>query len=211
MFRDRQEAGKFLASYLLKRNFQRPIIFALPRGGVPVAREVAKAFNTKLNVVIARKIGSPQDREFGIGAVSEDGVPYFSSYAKNHLDLESKIVKEIIIEEMSELKRRITLYRGGHKLKNLTNRTVILIDDGLATGVSATAAGLFLRSLNPHLLILAVPVGVEMKHSHITKYFDEIICLEFPENFTSIGEHYENFEQIEDYEVLEILEESSKL
>lgn len=204
-FQSRQEAGQKLGEYLLKRNITNPFIFALPRGGIPVAHEVAHILHTSLDVVVARKIGAPDHPEYGIGAMSEDEAPLFNPDIAGYININDPIVQATIVSEQAELKRRIIHYRSGHKLPSMKNRTIILVDDGLATGVTAAAAGKFLRTLDPKEIILAVPVGPQEVSQIVKNQFDEILCLHRPENFRAVGLWYENFEQVEDKEVMNIL------
>lgn len=205
LFEDREDAGKKLAELLMDRNFENPIILALPRGGVPVAHEVARAFASSLDVVVTRKIGSPNDPEYGIGAISENEVPHFNTMTASFYEPNDPEVKEVVEIEKKELRRRIALYREGRSLPSMKNRTVILVDDGLATGVTAAAAGKFLRTFHPEELILAVPVGPRSISSMVQEQFDEIICLNSLEHFSSVGFWYYDFSQIEDSEVIRIL------
>lgn len=205
MFKDRQEAGQKLAYFLATRGYVDPVILALPRGGVPVAHEVAKFLNTSLDVVVSRKIGAPMDVEYGIGAMSEDEMPLFNPISARFFDIQSSQIQEIVEEEVQELRRRVSLYRSGRMLPAIKNRNVILIDDGLATGVTATAAGKFLRSQNPLSLTLAVPVGPQIIDTMLREQFDEIICLQRPPNFSSVSLWYREFPQVVDEEVMRTL------
>jgi putative phosphoribosyl transferase len=204
-FKDRIHAGRKLGERLLVRAFSEPVILALPRGGVPVAEEVARIHGAPLDVVIARKIGAPGHEEFGIGALSEDEVPHFNPGMSNYFNISGAEVRTIVKAETEELRRRIANYRGGRALPDLEGKTVILIDDGLATGVTAAAAGAFLRTLVPKELIFAAPVCPENIGPKVREQFDEIICLQSPRNFQAVGLWYENFSQVEDDEVMFIL------
>jgi len=205
-FQNRREAGRKLGEKIKKENFENPLILALPRGGVPVASEVSQMLGVGLDVIIARKIGAPGHPEFGIGAISEESTTLFNPGAEYQFDLEGPEVKSIISEEEEELRRRLTHYRRGRKLPSLAKRTVILIDDGLATGATAAVAGKFLRTKSPLRLILAVPVCPQDINPRIREIFDEIICLKSPPNFRAVGLWYDDFTQVEDEEVLGILE-----
>lgn len=205
LFKDRRDAGKKLAHALKKWSSKDTLLLALPRGGVTVADEVARELNLPLDVVIARKIGAPGQPEFGIGAISEDLKPIFNPSIIDSYLPDSEEVKDIIRREKGELKRRTELYRHGKMLPEMKDKTIIVIDDGYATGVTAIAAGNYLRSLHPKKLILAVPVGPEDIH-RANRYYDEVICLHVLPNLSSIGLWYDEFGQVEDHEVLEILE-----
>lgn len=201
-FKDRIEAGQKLARVLLSRAFVDPILLALPRGGVPLAFEVAQIFNSTFDVLITRKIGAPGHQEFGLGAICEDEVPRFNP----EMNVEQEGVEEIIKDEIQELRRRVTYYRGGRKLPSFKGQTVILIDDGLATGVSALAAGIFLRQQKPFKLVLAVPVCPQDISPAVAGPFNEIICLHRPQDFTAVGLWYKEFPQVQDSEVMSLLE-----
>jgi putative phosphoribosyl transferase len=204
-FKDRIQAGRKLGERLLIRAFPELVILALPRGGVPVAEEVARILGAPLDVVIARKIGAPGHEEFGIGALSEDEVPHFDPRMTNYFNVTGAEIKAILKAETEELRRRIAHYRGGRQLPDLEGKTVILIDDGLATGVTAAAAGAFLRTRQPKELIFAAPVCPQDISSEVREQFDEIVCLQSPRNFQAVGLWYENFGQVEDDEVMFIL------
>jgi predicted phosphoribosyltransferase len=205
MFKDRQEAGQKLAHFLATKKYIDPLILALPRGGVPVAHEVAKHLNTSLDVVVSRKIGAPMDVEYGIGAISEDEIPFFNPISSRCFDIQSSQIQQIVEDEIQELRRRVSLYRSGRMLPTIKNRNVILIDDGLATGATALAAGQFLRSQNPLSLTLAVPVGPQITNTMLHEHFDEIICLYRPSNFTSVSLWYREFPQVTDEDVMRTL------
>lgn len=205
MFKDREDAGRQLADEILKRGIHHPILLALPRGGVSVAHEAARKLKTAFDVVVARKIGAPGQPEFGIGAISEESTATFNPGASHSFDLEGKEVRETIERESQELQRRLSHYRHGRKLPVLEGETVILIDDGLATGATARAAGLFLKTKNPKRLILAVPVVPADIDPSLEEIYDEIICLKKPSEFRAVGLFYDDFSQVEDAEVLSIL------
>lgn len=204
-FKDRREAGIKLGDKLLVRGFSNPVILALPRGGVPVAAEVAHILGAPLDVVVARKIGAPGHEEFGIGALSEDEVPHFDPRMANYFDITGAEIKSILKSEKEELKRRVSHYRAGRELPDMKGRTVILIDDGLATGNTAAAAGAFLKTFEPGELIFAAPVCPGDISQEVRDQYDEIICLHQPRNFQAVGLWYENFPQVKDEEVMTIL------
>lgn len=205
LLKDRHDAGKRLGHHLLKYNFKNPYLLALPRGGVVVAEEVAKILKSQFSVVISRKIGSPDQPELAIGAISEDEIPIFNSIGSAYFDLNSDEIQKLVLNEKMELQRRIELYRHGKKLSNMENRTVIVIDDGLATGATAVAAAHFLRGFKPQELILAVPVAPVHKGQDVSNAYDKIISLYNLENFSGVGLWYDDFSQTEDEEVIRIL------
>jgi putative phosphoribosyl transferase len=205
IFKNRIEAGQVLGLKLRSKHITNPIVLALPRGGVIIGNEVAKILGTELDVVISRKIGSPEDEEFGIGAMAEDEVPFFNPELGDRYDFSGKKVTDIILSQKKELNRRITHYRGNRILPEVRGRNVILIDDGLATGVTAAAAAAFLRKFGPSALYLAVPVGPKHPGPMISNLFDEIIVLATPNEFQGVGMCYRDFAQVEDAEVKHIL------
>lgn len=206
LFENRQEAGQLLARQLEEYRYKRPLLLALPRGGVVVAHEVAQKLKAPLDVVVARKIGAPGQPEYGIGAVSEDNEPHFSSSANSFLETNPKAIDETVANEVQELKRRIELYRHGHVLSHVKDRVIIVIDDGLATGVTALAAAYYLKTQHPEKLILAVPIGPQHISQEIVEAYDDIICLHSLEDLMGVGMWYEDFMQVSDNEVLEILQ-----
>jgi putative phosphoribosyl transferase len=205
MFEDRLDAGKKLAAKLLGREKEKAIVIALPRGGVSVAVPIAQALQTPLEVLIVRKLGSPYDPEMGIGAVAEDGVTFLDTELVNLLQVATSIVKFLREKEIIELERRKQLYRNGKPLPLLTNKTVVLVDDGLATGVTAHAALLSLKKLHPKKIIFAVPVCSEETARSIRMFVDRIICLDGIDKLEAIGKYYHDFNQVSDEEVVAYL------
>lgn len=208
MFRNRQEAGKRLAEKLLERSWQNPIVLALPRGGVPVAAEVANALHTPFDVFVVRKIGVPWNSEYGIGAISETGALWLNGDALAQLALSASDLKSIVEEERIEITRRLKIYRDSRPLPSLIGRTVILVDDGLATGGTALMAIRALRENGASLVVLAVPVGSEDAVSLLNREADLVICLETPADFYAVGQWFHDFHQVSDAEVIEILSRS---
>ncbi|WP_327299028.1 MULTISPECIES: phosphoribosyltransferase family protein [unclassified Streptomyces] len=210
-FRDRREAGRDLAAELLASaaagDFLRPLVLALPRGGVPVAAEVARALKAPLDVLVVRKIGVPGHPETGVGAIVGEDPPLFDSRSLQWLGLSEDALAPTVAGERTELHRREDLYRHGRPPLVCGGRTVILVDDGLATGVTARAAVRHLRRQAPHRLLLAVPVGAADGTATLRQEADEVICLQQPELFQAVGQWYEDFDQTSDTEVIEILHE----
>ena len=204
-YKDRQHAGRVLAQVLEQRKILNPVILALPRGGVPVADVIAQKLHSPLDVLIVRKIGAPFNPEYGIGAISEDLDPLFNAGELLPFEDLDEEVKEIVEAEKKELSRRIHMYRGERSLPEIKNRTVILVDDGLATGVSAAAAGRFLKKRGAQKIYLAVPVGPHHPSKLLMANIDEVICPYRPMNLTAIGLWYEEFNQVSDAEVMTIL------
>jgi predicted phosphoribosyltransferase len=205
MFRDRSAAGRYLARLLQHTREMNPIVLALPRGGVPVAYEIARDLDAPLDVFLVRKIGAPGHRELGIGAVAQGGVRILNEAAIAMLEVPREEIARITAEESAELERRLQQYRGDRPLPDLNGRTVILVDDGLATGVSAMAAIRALRRFHPARLILAVPVCAPETAEALRPDVDDVVCGLTPQNFVAVGFWYRVFEQTTDAEVVDLL------
>ncbi|MEV5545875.1 phosphoribosyltransferase family protein [Streptomyces sp. NPDC052309] len=212
-FHDRREAGQELAARLTEwaagGDLVRPVVLALPRGGVPVAAPVAQALSAPLDVLVARKIGLPGQPELGVGAIVGDDPPLFDGRTFQMLGLDEDSLGPQVARERTELHRREVLYRGDRPATDVTDRTVIVIDDGLATGVTARAALRHLRRRNPGRLILAVPVGAPDSVAAMSQEADDVLCLYQPPEFRAVGEWYANFDQTGDDEVIDILRRHS--
>lgn len=204
-FFNRKQAGIELGKRLLEMEIHEPFILALPRGGVPVAHEIAVALGAPLDVLVVRKIGAPFHEEIGIGAITEDLEPWINPGTSRFLLENSAEIEKTVQKEKMELKRRLQRYRGGRPLPSLSGKTVILVDDGIATGVSARAASRFAKGLEAEKVILAVPVCSAEAANQLRGAVDEFVCLEEPEFFLSVGHFYEEFEQVSDEEVLSLL------
>lgn len=205
-FADRYEAGRRLAEALLPLAIKDAIILALPRGGVPVGYEVARLLQAPLSVIVARKISLPQQPEFGIGAIAEGNVRVLDTKTIEHLILSSKTIEQAISREIDELNRRVTMYRNKQKLPPLQKKTVILVDDGLATGVTACAAVQAVKKLHPKKLMFAIPVCALDVLQDLEEMVDTVFCLMPAKVFKAVGLWYENFEQVSDEEVVRLLE-----
>jgi putative phosphoribosyl transferase len=203
-FRDRFEAGRQLARALMHLKECSPVVVGLARGGVEVASEVAKALNAPLDVLIARKVGAPINPEYGIGAVAPGGVAVFDEDAVNRLGIPEEELRDITLREVAEVERRLRVYRGDEPL-HLEGKCVILVDDGLATGITALAAVRYARSLNPSKLVFAVPVSSVQGAEMISPEVDEFLALQTPPAFHAVGAWYEDFSQTTDEEVLDLL------
>jgi putative phosphoribosyl transferase len=210
LFIDRHHAGLELAKRLAKYAAENPVILALPRGGVVIGYEIAKAFHSPLDVIIARKIGLPHNKEFGIGAIGEEGVRILDNRVIDIIGLPMDTVENIINEEMNELKRRIHLYRKNRPLPDLKNKTVILVDDGLATGVTAKAAIQAIKKLHPKKIIFASPICSYESAQDLRSFVNDIVCLATPLDLMAIGLWYQNFDQVTDEEVIDLLERAKE-
>lgn len=208
-FADRTDAGRRLAERLLPLAAEHPVVIGLPRGGVPVAREVALALDAPLDFLAVRKLGAPHNPEYGIGAVAEDGTRVIDPEATAVLGIRNGTLDAIAERETAELRRRVSLYRGDRPPQiEIAGRTVVVVDDGVATGVTDLAALRALRRRKPRRLVLAVPVCPPETARRLREDADEVVCLQAPPRFLGVGQWYEDFSQISDEEVLAVLEES---
>lgn len=204
-FADRQEAGRALAGRLQLLGLTDPVVLALPRGGVPVAAEVAAALDVPLEVFVARKIGLPGQPEFGVGALAEGGEPLLDDDVLSRLGLSRLALADTVARERQEIARRVAQYRGDRALPELAARTVVLVDDGLATGVTARASLRALRLAGPARLVLAVPVCAPDTALAFSEEADDVVCVLQPTGFGAVGAWYERFDQTSDEQVLEFL------
>jgi putative phosphoribosyl transferase len=205
VLKNREEGGKLLAKKLAFLKGSRVIVLALPRGGIVTGFEVARALQTPLNVLISRKIGSPMNLEFGIGAIAEGNIQVLDWANIISLNISKEKLKEIIENEKRELTRRIKLYRNNLSLPPMKNKTVILVDDGLATGVTARAAIDSIKMQKPKQIIFASPVCAHDAVQKLKYLVDKIICIITPSDLSSIGQWYKSFDQVSDEEVVSLL------
>lgn len=203
MFRDRLEAGQQLASALSRLQLDDPVVLALPRGGVVVAAEVARRLMAPLDLVIPRKIGHPLSAEYAIGAVTENGEPVWNETEAAQID-PAWLEQQVKIARR-EAKRRRLDYLGKRESVNITGKTAIVVDDGIATGLTIVAALKDLRRQQPRKVIVAVPVAPADLPEKITNSVDRVIALEQPEFFGAVGAFYREFEQVSDDEVKSLL------
>ncbi|WP_048064926.1 phosphoribosyltransferase [Methanosarcina acetivorans] len=206
IFKDRVDAGKRLAKELLKYS-NRPdvLILALPRGGVPVAFEVAKALNVKMDVFIVRKLGVPGNEELAMGAIASDDIRVLNEDIVKYFQIQDSVIATVAANELRELERREHKYRGDHPKPNINGMTVLLIDDGLATGATMHAAVEALKTKNPAKLVVAVPTSSPDMCRFFEDKVDEVICAATPEPFYAVGASYGDFSQTTDDEVCELL------
>jgi putative phosphoribosyl transferase len=205
-FEDRRDAGLVLGERLLGYRDERPVVFALPRGGVPVGYEVARALGAPLDVLVARKLGAPDQPEFGIGAVAPGGVRVLNVDVVRRLGIPEEYVEEVTRRETAEVERRLRHFRGDRPEPEVRDRTAILVDDGLATGVTARAAIKAPRLREPRRIVLAVPVCAAQTARLVSSEADELVCLESSSGLGAIGFWYRDFSQVPDEEVIDLLE-----
>ncbi|RPI59740.1 MAG: phosphoribosyltransferase [Lysobacterales bacterium] len=208
IFRDRSDAGRQLGEQLRRQPLKgRPIVLGLPRGGVPVAHEVAAALGAPLDVLIVRKIGAPGHEELGIGAVVDGDPPQLvvNERIADMVGASRAYIERQKARQLAEIARRKRAYRGDRPDPRVAGRTVIVVDDGIATGGTVKAALSALRAMKPARLVLAVPVAPADSLAELEPECDEIVCLVRPDFFVAIGGYYDDFTQIEDAEVIRLL------
>jgi predicted phosphoribosyltransferase len=207
-FANRSEAGRKLAAALSKYKHDQPVILALPRGGVPVAAEVAAALNAPLDLVLVRKVGVPFQPELAMGAVVDGGDPIIvrNEDVIRMAGIDESEFTAVCDTELAEIERRRALYLGDRERVVIGGRTAILVDDGIATGATTRAALQAVRARNPKTLVLAVPVAPTDSLASLRREVDDLVCLENYESFGAIGFYYRDFRQVSDEEVIETLQ-----
>ncbi|MER3419765.1 MAG: phosphoribosyl transferase [Chloroflexota bacterium] len=205
LFRDRVDAGVQLAAALDGYRGQDVLVLGIPRGGVVVAAEVARRLGAELDVIVARKLGAPISRELAIGAVTADGQRYLNEDILRELRVSERYLQTVTEEEQAEARRREEQLRAGRPPARIAGRTVILIDDGLATGATMRAAVRSVRRQEPARLVVAVPVGARETCEELRAEADEVVCLYQPEPFWAVGAHYQRFEPVDDATVQALL------
>ncbi|HEX2971239.1 MAG TPA: phosphoribosyltransferase [Tepidisphaeraceae bacterium] len=205
-YRDRVEAGQVLASQLgAYANRSDVLVLALPRGGVPVASEIARVLHAPMDIFLVRKLGVPGQEELAMGAIASGGVRVLNRNVVDSMEIPQDVIDAVAAEEQRELERREKAYRGDRPLPEIRGRTVILVDDGLATGATMRAAVSAIRQQQPARLVVAVPVGPEDSCEELRRAADEVVCPMRPEPFYAIGLWYEDFAQTTDSEVRDLL------
>lgn len=209
VFKDRREAGRLLARELLDYAGRNDVIvFGLPRGGVPVAAEVARALHAPLDVLVVRKLGAPMQEELAIGAIGEGGVRVLNARLVDSIGISDAEIDRIAAREEKELERRVRAYRGGHEALDVQGKTVIVIDDGVATGATMRAGLQTLRAMGAERIVAAAPVGAQDSVDLLAHDADQVVVLEAPAWFHAVGQWYENFGQTTDDEVRALLAHS---
>jgi predicted phosphoribosyltransferase len=210
-YRDRRQAGVELAARLNHFKGRRDVVvLALPRGGVPVAYEIARALDAPLDVFLVRKLGVPGHRELAMGAIASGGVRVLSPDVVSWYGIPDAVIDEVARDEQAELERRERAYREGRMPLELRDRVVLLVDDGLATGASMKAAVEAVRAHAPSRIVVAVPVGAPDTCRELEDVADEIVCARSPEFFSAVGQWYVDFSQTTDQEVRDLLHEAAR-
>ena len=209
-FRDRTDAGRQLAAHLAPfANRRDVVVLALPRGGLPVAAEVSRELNVPLDIFLVRKLGVPGHVELAMGAIASGGVRVLSQELIEELGIPYALVEQVAERERFELERRDRLYRGNRQMRALAGHTVIVIDDGLATGSTMEAAVSALRAHGPARIVVAVPVGAPETCQRLAQVADDVVCVLTPVPFNAVGLWYECFDQVTDDEVIAVVSRQS--
>lgn len=206
MFRDREQAGRALAAALKDLAKEEVVVLAIPRGGVVVGSEVARALRAPLDVVVTRKIGAPGEPEYAVGAVTQSGEVILDEAAVQMLRLGEDYLDKEAAYQWEEVKNRMRRFRGDRPLPSLKGKVVVVVDDGIATGSTISAALRSVKKQGPKSVVVAVPVGPAETIAKLSSEADRVVCLETPEPFFAIGQFYSDFRQVEDEEVKRILD-----
>jgi putative phosphoribosyl transferase len=210
VFQDRSDAGRQLARRLTGYSALQPVVVGMPRGGVPVAAEVAGRLGAPLDIIVVRKLGCPWQPELGIGALAEGGIRILNDVLVRELGIEPDQLQAVTERERIELERRVRHYRADREPMALADRVVILVDDGLATGYTARAAVEAIREAGARRVVLAVPVAPRATADALRRIADEVVVVETPIWFSGVGEHYRDFRQTSDAEVVALLEGAAR-
>ncbi|MFB6245936.1 MAG: phosphoribosyltransferase [Candidatus Nanohaloarchaea archaeon] len=206
VFQDREEAGKKLGKELVARDLEADIVLAIPRGGLPLGREVADALDTELDVIVASKIGSPGNPELAIGAAASDGSYWLNEELIDRMGVDQEFIDEAIEKEAENAREKLEFMRGEEELPEMGGKQVVVVDDGVATGSTAIACLRHIRDAGAEKVVLAVPVGPRDTRERLADEADEIVVLETPKAFGAVGRHYRDFEQVTDEAAREYLE-----
>jgi predicted phosphoribosyltransferase len=211
IFKDRIQAGQMLGDKLRAAGYgSSDILLGIPRGGVVVGYHAAERLDAVLDIIVPRKIGAPFNSEFAIGAVMEDGSIYLNRADMQGIGITNEYIKSETSRQIEEIKRRIRFYRKSRPRPDVSGKTVIIVDDGIATGATIKAASISLKKMNPARLCVAAPVGAPDSVGEISKIVDDVVLLYLPDFFAAVGQFYQDFSQTSDEEVIELLELSWK-
>ncbi len=208
IFQDRRDAGCRLAKRLLHYRDENPVVLALPRGGVPVGAEISRALDAPLDIIVARKLGAPGQPELAIGAIAPGGVRLINERLVRRLGIPEDWIEQTAEKELAEVQRRMRRFRKDRPASQVIDRSVILVDDGIATGMTARAAIQAIHTEEPRRIILAVPVCEKETAEKLSQEIDELVCLEIPADLWAIGLWYRDFHQVPDEEVIDLLQKS---
>ncbi|WP_049921506.1 phosphoribosyltransferase [Halopiger djelfimassiliensis] len=206
MFDDRTDAGNRLAAELERRGLEADIVLGIPRGALPVARPVADALGAELDIVVARKMGAPNNPELALGAVASDGSTRYNDDLIDRLDVSETYLEEIRDEEAENARLKADRYRETDGMPDLRGKRVVVVDDGVATGATATACLRQVQEADADTIVLAVPVGSPQSIESLEREADEVIALRTPQNFRAVGQFYREFGQVTDEEAMAYLE-----
>lgn len=201
-FADRTDAGRRLADRLVERGVEADVVLAIPRGGLPVGREVSDALGAPLDIVVASKIGAPHNPELAIGAVSSDGTAWLDEGTIANLGVDEAYVEREREREVEAARQKAERYRGDRPEPDLAGKVVVVVDDGVATGSTATAALRLVRALGARRVVLAVPVGAPDTIESLRSEADDVVCVSTPERFGAVGRFYDRFDQVTDEEAM---------
>lgn len=207
---DRRQAGMLLGERLLELRLKEPLLLALPRGGVPVAFEAARLLGAEMEILVVRKVGVPWHEEIGMGAISERGELWIDPRTVAQLGCREEDVAYAVDKEKAEVERRVKLYRSGRPLPSLRGRSAVIVDDGIAMGVSARVACAFARAQGAAQVILAAPICSPRAADELRREVDELVCLDEPDQFYAVGQFYEDFDQVSDDEVLALMAQARR-
>jgi len=204
MFQNREDAAKKLAKKLEWLKKENPIILAIPRGGVVIGNVIASELGVKLDILVSRKVGAPDNPELAIGAVMHDGSYFPNERIMIMLNVPQNYINQEIDVQMKEIERRLVKFRGS-KEYDLKGRTVVLVDDGVATGATMLVVALWVKNQKPKKIIIALPVGPKETINMLNEIVDKVVVLHLPYLFNAVGEFYQEFNQVDDYEVQKIM------